>query len=113
MRRWLLVPFLFTAASAAAQQPQDSMFALRPLATAGLSLADALRQARSQSPAYRQVLNNAGPARWGVRNAYGNFLPSVNLSGGMGYTGSGESQFGLGGAFNQQTAPFVSSSYQI
>jgi len=113
MRCWLVVPCLLAAVPVAAQQPQDTMFALRPLATAGLSLADALGQARTRSPAYRQVLNNAGPARWGVRNAYGSFLPSLNVSGGVGYTGSGESQFGLGGAFNQQTQPFLSSNYQI
>ena len=63
-----------------------------------------------KSPAYLQVVNNAAPARWGVRNAYGTFLPSLNVSGGVGYTGSGESQFG---AFFDQTSPFVSSNYQI
>lgn len=112
MRRWLVVPFLVVAVprTTEAQQPQDSMFAVRPLAKASLSLSDALGQARKQSPAYRQVLNNAGPARWGVRNAYGSFLPSLNVSGGLGYTGSGQSQFA---AFFEQTAPFVSSNYQI
>jgi outer membrane protein TolC len=115
MRRWLVVPCLLAAVPVAvkAQQPQDSMFALRPQPTAALSLADALGQARTESPAYRQVLNNAGPARWGVRNAYGNFLPNLNVSSGVGYTGSGESQFGIGGAFTQRTASFVSSNYQI
>lgn len=112
MRRWLVVPCLVVAAVriAAAQEPQDSTIAARPQPTAALSLADALGQARTKSPAYLQVVNNAAPARWGVRNAYGTFLPSLNVSGGVGYTGSGESQFG---AFFDQTSPFVSSNYQI
>jgi len=112
MRLWLVVRLLVAATPAVAttQQPQDSTIAARPQPSAGLSLADALGQARTKSPAYQQVLNNATPARWGVRNAYGNFLPSLNVSGGLGYTGSGESQFG---AFFEPTTPFVSSNYQI
>jgi outer membrane protein len=110
MRRWLVVPFLVAAASTAtAQQPQDT-FAVRPRPTAGLSLADALGQGRAKSPAYLQVVNNADPAKWGVRNAYATFLPTVSASGGLGYTGSGQSQFG---AFFGPTSPFVSSNYQI
>lgn len=112
MRRWLVVPLLVAATPqvAATQQPQDSTIAVRPQSTAGLSLADALGQARTKSPAYQQVLNDAAPARWGVRNAYGNFLPSLNVSGGVGYSGSGESQFG---AFFEPTTRFVSSNYQV
>jgi outer membrane protein TolC len=112
MRRWLIAPILIATVNtgAEAQQPQDSMIAARPRPTAGLSLADALGQARAKSPAYLQVVNNADPARWGVRNAYGNFLPTLNVSGGIGYTGSGQSQFA---AFFQPTAPFLNSNYQV
>ncbi|HEX5387947.1 MAG TPA: TolC family protein [Gemmatimonadales bacterium] len=81
---------------------------LAPLAT--LTLSDALAQARRHSPVYRQALNNAGPARWGVRNAYGNFLPSVQVASDLGYTGSGQSTFG---AFFNQTSPFLRSTYSI
>ena len=88
----------------------DSGLAVRPQAVASLSLADALTQARRNSPAYQQVLNNANPARMGVRNAYGEMLPSLQVSGGLGYTGSGQSQFG---AFFDRTSPFVSSSYDV
>jgi outer membrane protein len=88
----------------------DSALAVRPPTTATLTLTDALTQARRSSPAYQQVLNNADPARWGVRNAYGGFLPSLEVSGGMGYTGAGESQFG---AFFDRTSPYVSSSYDV
>ena len=90
--------------------PPDSALAVRPKATAALSLADALAQAQRNSPAYQQVLNNANPARWGVRNAYGELLPSLEASGGLGYTGAGQSQFG---AFFDRTSPFVSSSYDV
>ena len=36
-----------------------------PAAPAGLSLADAIAIARDKNPAYRQVLNDRGPAAWG------------------------------------------------
>jgi outer membrane protein len=88
----------------------DTALAVRPPATTGLTLSDALSQARRSSPAYQQVLNNANPARWGVRNAYGELLPSLEASGGLGYTGAGQSQFG---AFFDRTSPFVSSSYDV
>lgn len=112
MRRWLVLPMLAAAVPSlvTAQEVPDSTIAPRPQATASLSLADALEQARAKSPAYQQALNNADPARWGVRNAYGNFLPQLSVSGGMGYTGSGQSQFG---AFFGPTSPFWSSNYQI
>jgi outer membrane protein TolC len=92
------------------QAPTDTALAVRPPAVTRLTLADALEQARRSSPAYQQVLNNANPARWGVRNAYGELLPSLQVSGGLGYTGSGQSQFG---AFFDRTSPFVSSSYDV
>lgn len=112
MRCWLVLPILAAVfpSLATAQEVSDSMIAPRPQPTASLSLADALEQARTKSPAYRQALNNADPARWGVRNAYGNFLPQLSASSGLGYTGSGQSQFG---AFFGPTSPFWSSNYQI
>jgi outer membrane protein len=88
----------------------DTVLAVRPKPVAALTLSDALSQARRSSPAYQQVLNNANPSRWGVRNAYGELLPSLQVSGGLGYTGSGQSQFG---AFFDRTSPFVSSSYDV
>ncbi len=91
-------------------QAPDTALAVRPRATTTLTLGDALTQARRSSPAYQQVLNNADPARWGVRNAYGEFLPSLQVSGGVGYTSSGQSQFG---AFFDRTSPYVGSSYDV
>lgn len=84
---------------------------LSPAASVSLSLAEALRQARANSPTYRQTLNDAGPARWGVRNAYGSLLPSLTASSDVGYIGSGETNFG--GGFIQPTSSFVTSGYSL
>jgi outer membrane protein TolC len=99
-RSALVVLVLVTPARALAQ---DS--------TVSLSLAEALREARANSPAYRQALNDASPAKWGVRNAYGNLLPSVLASTDFGYTGSGQSNFG--GGFTRPTSAFLTSGYSL
>lgn len=83
----------------------------RPQPTVTLSLTEALAQARSRSPAYRQVLNDAGPARVAVRAAYGALIPRLDVSGAMGYSGSGSSTFG-GSTFNQ-TSPSLTSRYGV
>ena len=85
--------------------------AARPAPTVSLSLQDAIQQARANSPAYRQVLNDEAPARWGVRNAYGNFLPTVSAAGDVGYVGSGESN--IGGGFTVGTSAFLTSGYSL
>ncbi len=79
--------------------------------TVTLSLQDAIQQARANSPAYRQTLNDAAPAKWGVRNAYGSFLPTVSVAGDLGYTGSGQSNFG--GGFVRPTSAFLTSGYSL
>jgi outer membrane protein len=110
MRRWsslvalaCLRPLMVSA--------QDSSQVARPGTTVSLSLAEALRQARGNSPTYRQTLNDAGPARWGVRSAYGSLLPSFTVSGDIGYTGSGQSNFG--GGFIRPTSSFLTSGYSL
>jgi outer membrane protein len=90
---------------------QDSAQAIAPGSVVTLSLADALREARAHSPAYRQTLNNASPARWGVKNAYGSLLPTVSASSDLGYTGSGRSNFG--GGLTLPTSPFLTSGYSV
>jgi len=110
MTRWstlLVLAALFGPTAAAAQ---DSA-AARPAPSATLTLAEALQQARQNSPAYRQALNDAGPARWNVRQAYGSLLPTANVSAGLGYTGSGSSSFG-GTQFNQ-SSPSYNSNYAV
>jgi outer membrane protein len=92
-------------------QTRDTTAALRPVTTVTLSLDEALQQARRNSPTYRQTLNNAGPAKWGVRNAYGSFIPSVTASSDFGYTGSGQSNFG--GGLTLPTSAFLTSGYSL
>lgn len=90
---------------------QDSTRLTSPHTVVTLSLAEALQRARAHSPTYRQTLNDASPARWAVRNAYGALLPSITASSDLGYTGSGESN--LGGGFTRQTSAFLTSGYSL
>jgi outer membrane protein len=76
-----------------------------------LALAEALTRARTSSPAYRQALNDAGPARWAVRSAYGQFIPRLDVGGDLGYVGAGSATFG-GSLFNQ-ISPSVTSTYGV
>jgi len=79
---------------------------------ASLSLADAVAIAREHNPAYRQALNNAGPAGWAARSAFVSvFLPTVTASGGIGYSGPGSQRF-LTQNFSQSVAT-QSSSYSL
>lgn len=107
MRRcWLLISALVLPAQLVAQaagQPSTVP------TSATLSLSEALQQARNNNPQYRQRLNNAATARWTVRNAYGQLLPSANVSGGMDYTGAGRANFGQG--LTQETSAIVGSSW--
>lgn len=103
----LLALALIAAAPLAAQDTTQAA----PI-TATLTLAEALQQARANSPQYRQTLNNASAAKWGVRSAYSNlFLPQADASLGFGYTGAGSSTFG-GTQFNQRS-PSLNSNYGI
>lgn len=107
MRRcWLLVTALVLPAQLTAQtagQPSTVP------TSATLSLSEALQQARNNNPQYRSRLNNAGTARWNVRNAYGQLLPSANVSGGMDYTGAGRANFGQG--LTQETSAIIGSNW--
>src|SRR6188508_487810 len=66
---------------------------------------------KANSPTYRQTLNDAAPARWGVRNAYGSFLPTASVAGDFGYVGEGQSD--LGGGLTVGTSAFLSSGYSL
>jgi outer membrane protein len=119
MNRWLgfLTVALLSPAPGIAQDTTttrraDTTAAAPPQAPAvTLSLQDAIQQARANSPVYRQTLNDAGPAKWGVRNAYGGFLPTVNVAGDLGYLGSGETN--IGGGLIQPTSAFLTSGYTL
>ena len=110
MNRWsgLLALACVLPAGASAQ---DSTRAFPAPRSVSLSLGEALQQARANSPAYRQALNDATPARWAVRNAYGNLLPSLSASTDLGYTGSGQANFGSG--FTRPTSSFLTSGYSL
>ena len=112
MKRWygFLALLALATRTAAAQDTTAVRDTAAPPAVT-LSLAEALQQARANSPTYRQTVNNAGPAKWAVRNAYGNLLPAVNASSDLGYTGSGQSNFG--GGFTRPTSPFLTSGYSL
>jgi outer membrane protein len=118
MNRWFaLLSFLWCIPAPGAAQDTtagarpDTTVAARSVPSVTLSLEDALQQARANSPTYRQTLNDAGPAKWAVRNAYGNLLPQLHASSDFGYTGSGESNFG--GGFVRPTSAFVTSGYNL
>jgi outer membrane protein len=105
--RSLLAAALLAPSAIAAQDSTTT----QALSSVTISLTEALQQARAHSPTYRQALNDAPPARWGVRNAYGNLLPSISASSDIGYVGSGQSN--LGGGFTQATSPFLTSGYSL
>jgi outer membrane protein len=107
MKRWpRALALSCLAATAAAQAPPP------PAQPVTLSLAEALSRAQRSSPAYRQALNDADAARWGVRNAYAStFLPSLSVGGSFGYTGAGSATFG-GSLFNQ-SSPSLTSGYGV
>ena len=105
MRPWALAAVILAGAT-------PFVAAQRPTPTATLSLGQAIEQALRNSPAYRQTLNDAGVARWGVRNAYAAaYLPSLSTGGSLSYTGSGSATFG--GSFFNQSSPAISSGYGI
>jgi len=106
MRHVLLTAGLLLgpAVAGAQQAPQTT--------PAALSLADAIAVARDQNPAYRQALNNRGPAAWGVRGAWSSWaIPTVTTGAGMTYTGPGSQTF-LSSSFSQSVST-VSSFYDL
>lgn len=115
----LCVFLMSPPAAVAAQQPGATLTPAAGTATTAapqartvtLSLAEALDEARQNSPTYRQALNGEAPANWAVRNAYAALLPGFTVGGGMGYTGAGSSTFG--GTTFSQTSPSLSSDYNF
>ena len=91
--------------------PARAQEAALPSVPQSLSLDAAVRLAGRFNPAYRQAVTDRGPARWGVRNAYAQFLPSLSASGGVGYSGPGSQTF-LSQQFTQPSST-ISSSYSL
>jgi len=105
------LPIAATAQDSTSHAVADTLVVPRISPAVALSLADALDRAHKNSPAYRQVLNDAGPARWGVRNAYGSFVPSATANSSFGYTGSGRTD--IGGGLIQTTSAYLTSGYSL
>ncbi|MBW3552179.1 MAG: TolC family protein [Gemmatimonadetes bacterium] len=80
--RTLAVALLVYPSAAPAQEPGT------------LTLAEAIALARSNNPEFLARLNDENVASWGVRSAYGSFLPSASVGGSMSYQGGGEALIG-------------------
>jgi outer membrane protein len=107
MKPWPLVLAASVLVSPLAAQETDTMLLAPPPARATLTLAEAVRQTRENSPAFRQAQNQLTPARIGVRQAYGQYLPNVGVNAGLNYSGAGEQFFG--GQFFRQPSSYGSS----
>ena len=60
-----------------------------------LSLEEAIRIAKGGNPAFLASANDMDPATWQVREAYGQFLPSVTAGAGAQYEYAGVQRFGI------------------
>jgi outer membrane protein len=78
---------------------------------AELTIEHALELARQNNPDFLSQENALVSARWVVRSAYGDLIPTSNVSMGMGYTASGERRFGTVG-LGEQPAMY-SSNYNL
>jgi outer membrane protein len=102
--RTLLAPLLAlmlaggAAAPTAAQQD-----------TLALSLADALRLARENNPAFLAARNDEGEADWAVREAYGSLLPWAAAGANVSWQDAGEQRFGSLVLAQNQPAYYLSS----
>lgn len=105
MSRWHLLALAVLAASPL--EAQDTTMIVKPRTTTSLALSDAVAQARQNNPDYRIAQNRLAPAKAGVKNAYGQFIPFLTTSAGINYQGSGSQYFG-GDVFSQP-ASFGSS----
>lgn len=70
-------------APVAAQEPES------------LTLDDAIRIARGNNPTFLSTANDVNDAAWQVREAYGQFLPSLTVGGSGRYEASGVQRFGV------------------
>ena len=108
MSRW---HFLALAVLAAAPlEAQDTTMIAKPRITATLALGDAVDQARQNSPDYRIAQNQVAPAKAGVKNAYGQFIPFVSSGAGMNWSGSSDV---LVAGRPVPTGSLVGSSYDL
>lgn len=76
-----------------------------------LSLEQAISIAVVNNPDHLSVANNEDAAAWGVRAAYGAFLPRADIFSGFNYQGSGNNR--LGGVNLGETPSFLISDYSL
>ncbi len=108
MSRWHFLALAVLAASPL--EAQDTTMIAKPKTTTTLALSDAVAQARQNNPDYRIAQNQVDPAKAGVRNAWGQFIPFLSTS--IGAQWQGGSQVVLAGVPVNQ--PSVSqSNYNI
>jgi outer membrane protein len=77
-----------------------------------LTLAEAIRTARENNPNFLSTRNDQAAADWGVRQAYGAFLPTASARGAMSYTEAGVQRIGTLD-FGAQSTDWYSSSYSL
>lgn len=108
MSRWHCIALAALAASPL--QAQDTTMIAKPQITTTLGLGDAVAQARQYNPDYRISQNQVAPAKAGIRNAWGQFIPFVSTN--AGFNWSGASQTLVAGQPIPQPS-LVGSSYNI
>lgn len=108
MSRWHFLALAVLAASPL--EAQDTTMIAKPKTTTTLALSDAVAQARQNNPDYRIAQNQVDPAKAGVRNAWGQFIPFLTT--GVGAQWQGGSQQVIAG--RQVNQPSISqSNYNI
>jgi outer membrane protein len=82
-----------------------------PAVPSTLSVEEAVRIARENNPTFLARQGDLAVARWRVRSATADFVPSVNASTALGYTQPGEQRFGSVGFGDRPS--YYSSSYGV
>lgn len=77
-----------------------------------LSLEEAITLAKRSNPGFQMTANDQAPADWGVKAAWGDFLPSVSASGSAGFTEAGVQRVGTVD-LGVQSTDWYSSSYGL
>ena len=98
-----------------AQEAFGRLLPARDVTVRELSLGEALLLARSNNPFYLQAADAAASAAWGVREAYGQLLPSVTASGTLAYSGHGQQLIGnfTGDDLGAGSTDYLISNYSL
>lgn len=92
--------------------PGTALAQTQPQASGGtLSLEEAITTARQMNPNFLSRQNDVDVARWQVRSATADFLPSINASTSFGYTQAGEQRVGAVGFGSRPD--YYSSDYNL